>query len=304
MTPSSFETLASQAPQDEGFGTVYPSREMIHLFADAISGQRRLLRSVRSANCFRCKTKIMQTTLDNGLVHGTKWSPKISARRASIFLGVSHMSAARNRRPHLLHVESFALDFAGFQNLFGEGVQNRLCFEQRPEPLHPPDQPSLTVSNIGELRGKLLLAPMELRPVFQFVDIGGHSPHLMRRLWVLFSAKSSVFDACYAVNRADIHRVMAGKHLASKVRGRSPPHAGAASTRGVIPAEAKRRAGIQNSAVLLDSRLRGNDGRRVRRGIKIAICPDFCLSSNRNPYVVETHTLPAFAAPMAHRLMK
>src|SRR6185312_16276069 len=115
----------------------------------------------------------------------------------------------RERRAHLILVEDLALDLARFHDLFGEGLKGRLFLESESQRFHPPDQAPLAVSDRGELVREMFVVPAEIRPTREFMDVAGHSPHLVRRLYGLFSALSKIISANDAEiwpDRSERHR--------------------------------------------------------------------------------------------------
>src|ERR1700683_3564706 len=51
------------------------------------------------------------------------------------------------------------------------------------------------------------MAPTKLGPVLVIIDIRRHSPHPMRRIYLLFTVWATAFPACHAVNRRGFLRV-------------------------------------------------------------------------------------------------
>src|SRR6266566_7665706 len=64
----------------------------------------------------------------------------------------------------------------------------------RPLPSSP-NKAALAVTNSGGLPRQAFVAPAELRPFGQFMNVGCHSPRLLRILWGLFSASATVISA-------------------------------------------------------------------------------------------------------------
>ena len=48
-----------------------------------------------------------------------------------------HAEAAGDRGSHLILVEQFAFDFAGLEDVFGEGLENRFSAQVEAERMHP-----------------------------------------------------------------------------------------------------------------------------------------------------------------------
>ena len=106
-----------------------------------------------------------------------------------------HAEPPRDRGSDLFAVELFALDFARFQNFFGQGLQHGFGAELESEALHAPDEAALVMAYRREGCGECLMVPPKIRPMGEFVDIDRHAPHLMRRKWRIFSAKASPISA-------------------------------------------------------------------------------------------------------------
>ena len=93
-----------------------------------------------------------------------------------------HSKAVRDRGPHLILVEDFALDLAGLEDVFCQGLKDGLFPQWKTECLHAADQPSLAVPDGRKLPGEPRLIPFEFGPISQFIDVFDHSPHLLRRI--------------------------------------------------------------------------------------------------------------------------
>jgi hypothetical protein len=103
-------------------------------------------------------------------------------------------------------VESFAFDLARLDDLLREALQCRLGAQLETERRHATEQPSLLATYASKQRSELVVLPMKLRPRFELIDVGRHSPHHARRIYALFSATASKIAAHYAENRQDNHR--------------------------------------------------------------------------------------------------
>ena len=58
-----------------------------------------------------------------------------------------HAEAAGDRGAHLILVEDFAFDLAGFEDVLGQGLEDGLRAELEAEPFHPADEPPLPVTH-------------------------------------------------------------------------------------------------------------------------------------------------------------
>src|SRR5581483_9659639 len=125
-----------------------------------------------------------------------------------------HPQAARDRGTHLLAVEDFALDFAGLQDFLGEVLERRLAAQGKAQGLHAADQPALAMAHRRQAVGQAVLIPAEFGPIGQFVDVGGHSPRLLRRIWPLFAAGARLFTAYSAEKGCVNHRTAATESAA------------------------------------------------------------------------------------------
>src|SRR5260370_4136592 len=95
---------------------------------------------------------------------------------------------ARDRGPHLILVEDFALDLARLENILGQGLEHGLLTEGKSKLKHPAYKSALAMPDCRKLPGEAVLIPLEFGPIRQFVDISSHSPHLLRRLYWSFTA--------------------------------------------------------------------------------------------------------------------
>jgi hypothetical protein len=93
-----------------------------------------------------------------------------------------HSEAARDRGPYLILVEDFAFDLAGLEYVFCQGLEDGFLAERKTERLHTANEAALAMPDSCKLLGKAALIPLEFGPIRQFMDIFGHSPHLLRRL--------------------------------------------------------------------------------------------------------------------------
>jgi hypothetical protein len=118
-----------------------------------------------------------------------------------------HSEPARDRRAHLIVVKDFALDLAGLDHVLGQGLQDGLIAQRKPERFHMADQPPLPMPDRGEGFRYGILIPAELGPVGQLVDVGhdnlrifcgdydAYSPHLQCYSPHDVRRKSSLFAA-------------------------------------------------------------------------------------------------------------
>ena len=122
--------------------------------------------------------------------------------------------SAGDRRPHLVFIQLFTFDFAGFENILGQGLQYGFTAERKTQPLHTPDEPSLSMTYAGKLPRQPFLAPCQFWPILSVVDIVHHfpklpddimppirrrnqeqSPHLLRRIRPLFTAQKGAMGS-------------------------------------------------------------------------------------------------------------
>ena len=87
---------------------------------------------------------------------------------------------ARDRRAHLVGVQLLAFDLAALQHVFGERAENGLLPDPEAERLHLADQAPLQVPGCSQRCRQTPVVPTELRPVRKLMNIGSHSPHVLR----------------------------------------------------------------------------------------------------------------------------
>ena len=74
-------------------------------------------------------------------------------------------------RTHLFSVEFFAFDFAGLDHFFGQGLKDGLVPKREAKSLHPANQAALPVTDGSQLGGEVFVAPFEVRPVLELMNI-------------------------------------------------------------------------------------------------------------------------------------
>ena len=88
-----------------------------------------------------------------------------------------------------------AFDFAGFQDIFGKGLEDGFSAEVEAERVHPAKQKALAMTDGWEAIGKRVSAPFQTRPAFDLMDVLRHSPHSLRGIWALCAAGARLFSA-------------------------------------------------------------------------------------------------------------
>ena len=106
-----------------------------------------------------------------------------------------HAEAAGDGGSHLILVEQLAFDFAGFQDIFGKGLEDGFSAEVEAERVHPAKQKALAMTDGWEAIGKRVSAPFQTRPAFDLMDVLRHSPHSLRGIWALCAAGARLFSA-------------------------------------------------------------------------------------------------------------
>ena len=101
-----------------------------------------------------------------------------------------HAHPARNRRPHRLRVQPFALNGTGAQNIRRQSAKDGVLPQTESQALHVPDEPSLLPANRRQRLRQPLPVPPKVGPVRPLIDIRIHplrrfyhqSTHFLRRI--------------------------------------------------------------------------------------------------------------------------
>lgn len=73
--------------------------------------------------------------------------------------------AARDRGTHVAGIQLFALDFAAFDDIFGQREKDGLLLKREPKRFHVANQTALLMAHGGQRFRQLLTVPSELGPV-------------------------------------------------------------------------------------------------------------------------------------------
>jgi hypothetical protein len=79
--------------------------------------------------------------------------------------------SAGDRRPHLVRIQFFPFDRAGFDHIGGKCSQGRLVPEVKTQRLHASQQSTLQMPNFGKQRQNLAAVPAQLGPSRPLVNI-------------------------------------------------------------------------------------------------------------------------------------
>jgi hypothetical protein len=88
--------------------------------------------------------------------------------------------STRDRRADLVRVQRLAFDLAALQHVLGKRPKNGLLPHPEAQCLHLTDQPPLPVPGRRQGERKPPVIPTEPGPVLKLMDIGCHSPHVLR----------------------------------------------------------------------------------------------------------------------------
>lgn len=71
----------------------------------------------------------------------------------------------------MFSIQSLPLDLIGLQYFLSQCLENSLSTELETQTLHPPDQPSLTMSSIRQTIRQDVPVPLEFRPSLEFMNV-------------------------------------------------------------------------------------------------------------------------------------
>ena len=86
----------------------------------------------------------------------------------------------RDRRTNLVGIQLLAFDLAALEHVLSQREENGFFPDFEAEGLHLSDHPSLQMPGCGQGRGQSPVSPTELWPLRKLMNIGGHSPHILR----------------------------------------------------------------------------------------------------------------------------
>ena len=86
----------------------------------------------------------------------------------------------RDRGTHLARVQCLALDVAALDDVFSEGLEDRLLLKRKPQGFHAAKQPALPMTDRNQRVRHPLRIPAELGPASQFVNVLLVAPHYLR----------------------------------------------------------------------------------------------------------------------------
>jgi len=98
-----------------------------------------------------------------------------------------HSKTTGNRGSDLFGVELLPFNLAALEHVSRERLQHGFLAEMKAQGLHVSGKPPLRVANRRETLREMFAVPGQPRPVLARVDV--HSPHLLRRLYALITAR-------------------------------------------------------------------------------------------------------------------
>jgi hypothetical protein len=99
---------------------------------------------------------------------------------------------AGDRGSHLAAVEHLTFDLTRFEDIFGQCFENGFCPQLKAERFHPPHEVSLLETDLAKTLSEALRLPSEAGPIRALVKVDSYSPHHVRRMLILFTAKARV----------------------------------------------------------------------------------------------------------------